>query len=153
DGTTKVLDFGLATAVAAVSGDLTGPDAIVGTPDYIAPEQAEDPRATDARADIYSLGCTLYFMLAGHPPFPVGTMMQKPDAPPDPDPEPIPGPPGALAAVLAKMLAKRPADRSPSAAAVADALEPFCAHGLAGNVSNRREGLLPLAGDSGPPRR
>src|SRR5205085_6760405 len=64
DGTVKVLDFGLAGAGvgdAAAGGDgLTGAGMVCGTPHYIAPEQAADPRAADARADVYGLGCTLY---------------------------------------------------------------------------------------------
>src|SRR5262249_56216706 len=50
---------------------------LLGTPDYVAPEQARDPRCADIRADIYSLGCTLYHLLAGRPPFPTGTPLQK----------------------------------------------------------------------------
>src|SRR5262245_34330483 len=68
DGTTKVLDFGLAgvaagEGVAAAGDGLTGAGMVVGTPDYIAPEQIADPHAADARADIYGLGCTLYHLL------------------------------------------------------------------------------------------
>ena len=50
---------------------------VLGTADYIAPEQVSAPRSADIRADIYSLGCTLYHLLAGHPPFPEGTLVQK----------------------------------------------------------------------------
>jgi serine/threonine protein kinase len=127
DGVTKVLDFGLvATAVGdlhlktldfglvhanASQPDLTGGDVLVGTPDYIAPEQAEDARAADARSDIYSLGCTLYHLLAGRVPFPEGNMLQKLDSHRGCEPTPIPGLPDGLTAVLAKMTAKRPAVR------------------------------------------
>jgi tRNA A-37 threonylcarbamoyl transferase component Bud32 len=137
DGSTKVLDFGLATA-AVGSADLTGPDAIVGTPDYIAPEQAEDPRAADARSDIYALGCTLYHLLAGRPPFADGTILHKLDAHRADTPASIHGLRAGLAAVLAKMTAKRPADRYPTAAAVADALEPFCEPERAASVNVRQ---------------
>ena len=73
---TKVLDIGLAreffdeNTPADEQGDLTGEGVLLGTPDYLAPEQARDPRNIDIRADIYSLGCTLYHLLTGQPPFP-----------------------------------------------------------------------------------
>src|SRR5262249_26826153 len=78
--TVKVLDMGLARSLgggAPAVHDLTQSGTVVGTPDYIAPEQSLDPRRADIRADIYSLGCTFYFMLAGKPPFPEGTLAQK----------------------------------------------------------------------------
>jgi serine/threonine protein kinase len=79
DGHVKVLDFGLArflTEGKSGSG-LTQFGVVMGTPDYIAPEQAHDSRAADTRSDIYSLGCTLYYLLAGRVPFPEGSMLQK----------------------------------------------------------------------------
>src|SRR5262249_20658449 len=77
-GTVKVLDFGLARfrgAAAAVR--LTRDGAVMGTPDFMSPEQARDSAAVDIRADIYSLGCTLYFLLTGRVPFPGGTDWEK----------------------------------------------------------------------------
>ena len=67
----KVLDFGLAkvTREQKVDGGLTSEGQALGTPDYIAPEQIVDAPSADIRADIYSLGCTLYYLLTGHPPF------------------------------------------------------------------------------------
>jgi uncharacterized protein (TIGR03067 family) len=131
DGTTKVLDFGLAGVGAgemvAVSGDgLSGAGMVCGTPDYIAPEQAADPHVADSRADIYGLGCTLYHLLAGRPPFPGGSIMEKLTAQQKRHPDPIPGLPPGLAVVLAKMTAKRPEDRYQSAEELLAALEPFC---------------------------
>ena len=66
----KILDFGLAKAVQEGDSltDLTGQGAMLGTPAYMAPEQAQDAASADIRADIYSLGCTLYFLLAGRRP-------------------------------------------------------------------------------------
>src|SRR5437899_12980650 len=78
DGQVKVLDFGLARfASETAAADITGGSTVMGTADYLAPEQADDPHQTDIRADIYSLGCTLYHLLTGRPPFPMGTIIQK----------------------------------------------------------------------------
>src|SRR5262249_12018758 len=74
----KILDFGLARlARESEEKGLTADHAMMGTADYVAPEQAEDAHRADIRADIYSLGCTLYHLLAGRPPFPQGTALQK----------------------------------------------------------------------------
>ena len=74
--------------VESSADDLTASGVTLGTFDYISPEQARDPRAADVRSDIYSLGCTLFYMLTGQPPFPDGTVLQKllrhnSDEPPD----------------------------------------------------------------------
>jgi serine/threonine-protein kinase len=133
--TVKILDLGVAR-IAEDPGDgvrrpvLTQLNAVVGTADFMAPEQARDSREADARSDLYSLGCTLYFTLTGLPPFPGGTPLEKMlrhqlDEPPAAEslrPEVTP-----LAAVLGKMMAKNPADRYQTAAEVAAALAPFAA--------------------------
>jgi serine/threonine protein kinase len=131
DGTTKVLDFGLVGAEADEPG-LTGENMVLGTPDYISPEQAKDSRTADARADVYSLGCTLYHLLSGQSPF-SGSVLQKLDAHRDPKhlPAPIPNISPELTRVLAKMMAKNPDERYQKAEyqkaeAVADDLDPFC---------------------------
>src|SRR5262249_8792473 len=117
----------VAGEVIAATGDgMTGPGTVAGTPDYIAPEQATDPHAADARADVYGLGCTFYHLLARRPPFPDGSAVEKLDPQRTREPAPIPGLPADVAAVLARMLAKRPADRYQTADEVVDALEPFC---------------------------
>ena len=88
-GRVKVIDLGLARIYhTAANDDLTATGVTLGTFDYISPEQARDPRSVDARSDIYSLGCTLFYMLSGRPPFPEGTVLQKllkhqGDTPPD----------------------------------------------------------------------
>lgn len=77
-GRAKLVDLGLARKEQSESAqDLTLAGTTLGTFDYISPEQAKDPRNVDVRSDIYSLGCTLYHMLAGEPPFPEGTVAQK----------------------------------------------------------------------------
>ena len=139
DGTTKVLDFGLVVAAVDREAGLTGENMVMGTPDYIAPEQAEDARTADARSDVYSLGCTLYHLLAGRVPFPASTVLKKIDAHRTGEPKPILGIPAALAALVAKMMAKNPADRFQTAAEVEEVLEPF--------TTRRAGGVSPLMSD------
>jgi serine/threonine-protein kinase len=80
-GVVKILDMGLARCTDAspnrASTHLTQIGSVMGTPEFIAPEQARDSHNSDIRADLYSLGCTLYFLLTGQPPFPNGTMTEK----------------------------------------------------------------------------
>ncbi|WP_052639885.1 protein kinase domain-containing protein [Zavarzinella formosa] len=130
-GTVKVLDFGLAMLVADDRADasLTGANMVVGTPDYIAPEQAEHPHAADGRADIYALGCTLYHLLTGAVPFPGSSVLKKLDAHRRDQPKPLgqfrTDIPRGLSEIVMKMMAKDPAARFQTAAAVAEALQPF----------------------------
>ena len=78
DGRAKLVDMGLARLrMESDREDLTASGVTLGTFDYISPEQARDPRIADVRSDLYSLGCTFYFMLTGRPPFPEGTLLQK----------------------------------------------------------------------------
>jgi serine/threonine-protein kinase len=88
---------------------------LIGTADYIAPEQARDATLVDTRADIYSLGCVLYFLLAGRPPFTSPVLMQKllqhQEEPPTPIQQLRPEVPDDLAATLHRMLAKKPEER------------------------------------------
>lgn len=78
-GLVKILDMGLARVDVdpGKNMSLTQEGAMMGTPDYIAPEQAKDAKSADIRADIYSLGCTFYFLLTGRPPFPDGNTVEK----------------------------------------------------------------------------
>jgi serine/threonine protein kinase/dipeptidyl aminopeptidase/acylaminoacyl peptidase len=130
-GCVKILDFGLArfaSEAAATTGGTTS-GIVLGTVDYIAPEQADSSRQADIRSDIYSLGCTLYHLLAGHPPFPTGTALQKVMAHVEKKPQPLnklrPDLPEEIMPVLERMMAKNPKDRYPSPIEVARALEPF----------------------------
>lgn len=122
-GRAKLVDMGLARLHAddRSGADLTASGVTLGTFDYISPEQALDPRDADSRSDIYSLGCTLYFMLTGQPPFPEGTPLQKllhhhSEKPPDPR-ELSASIPDGLANLVQRMMAKDPKRRpeSPSA--------------------------------------
>jgi WD40 repeat protein len=132
DGTVKILDFGLARLVAEAGsgqGGVTGQGILLGTVDYLAPEQADDARQADIRSDIYSLGCTLYHLLSGRPPFPQGTVVQKIMAHTQRDPLPLdelrPDLPPGLARVVSRLMAKSPDDRYQTPAEVCEALAPF----------------------------
>jgi serine/threonine protein kinase len=130
-GQVKILDFGLARIASERSqgGALTAANAYMGTPDYSSPEQATDARTADIRADLYSLGCTLYCLLAGRPPFQedtaVKTILAHLEKEPQPLPELRPDVPAALWAVVARLLAKEPKRRYQTPAEVAQALTPF----------------------------
>jgi serine/threonine-protein kinase len=117
EGRVKLIDMGLARMRHAdpAAADLTASGVTLGTFDYISPEQARDPRSADIRSDIYSLGCTFFFMLAGQPPFPDGTVLQKllqhqGDQPPNIQ-EIRPDLPDELGRMLRKMMAKDPRNR------------------------------------------
>src|SRR5256884_1599253 len=126
-GEAVVADFGIARAiVAAGAGKLTDTGLAVGTPGYMSPEQATAQEHVDGRADTYALGCVLYEMLAGHPPF-LGTTAQEVLARHTLDPVPPlrtirRAVPPAVEHAVFKALAKSPADRVPSAAAFSQAL-------------------------------
>src|SRR5262249_35031227 len=111
------------------SESLTHVGAVMGTPDYIAPEQVQDAHTADIRADIYSLGCTLYDLLAGRPPFAGETALEKVMAHVKRAPQPLTelrrDVPPELARVVDRMMAKAPARRYQTPAGVAEALQPF----------------------------
>jgi serine/threonine-protein kinase len=117
EGQAKLVDMGLARLEAADHPDheLTSSGVTLGTFDYISPEQARDARTADIRSDIYSLGCTFFFLLAGKPPFADGTPLQKllqhqTDEPPNLQ-QLRPDLPESVVEVADTMLAKRPDDR------------------------------------------
>jgi serine/threonine-protein kinase len=119
----KLADFGLARELRADDeARVTRAGSTVGTVDYISPEQARDSGAADTRSDIYSLGCTLYHMLAGRPPFAEGTVTERlykhvKEEPPDLR-QINPRVPESMLAVLRHMMAKEPADRYQTPAAL-----------------------------------
>jgi serine/threonine-protein kinase len=133
-GQVKVLDMGLARLTDGGDEDrpqneytpLTRAGALLGTPDFISPEQARDARNVDIRADIYSLGCTLYYCLTGKPPFPGGTDVQKLIRHQTEKPYPIeelrPGLPQEVHTILNRMMEKRPEDRYPTPRHLSEAL-------------------------------
>jgi eukaryotic-like serine/threonine-protein kinase len=129
-GVVKVADFGLARlSQAGGQGEgevLTAAGQGLGTADYVAPEQVLDARSADTRADLYALGCALYFLLSASPPFPGGSAARKVVCHLKEEPRPLeevrPGVPPALAAVVRKLMAKSPGDRFQVPAEAADAL-------------------------------
>jgi serine/threonine protein kinase len=132
-GLVKILDLGLARLQRAHdnqgSTTITSTGSVMmGTPDYMAPEQALDFHTADIRADIYGLGCTFFFLLTGKPPFPGGTLAQKLMRHQQTEPPPLkqlrPGLPADLEPIVRKMLAKKPQDRYQTPGAVAEALAP-----------------------------
>jgi serine/threonine protein kinase len=133
----KVLDMGLARLQFDRGDDrvkaLTQMGAVMGTPDYIAPEQVIDSHRVDIRADIYSLGCTFYQLLTGQVPFPGKSLPQKLDqhlrVPPRPLESLRPDLPVAIVPVVRKMMAKRPEERYQVPAEVAAALASFAGAG------------------------
>lgn len=137
----KVLDLGLARWLTPQDGldslATTEQGMIMGTPDFIAPEQIDNVHTADIRADIYSLGCTFYFLLTGKAPFAGNALMTKLVKHREIDPIPVdvlrPDIPPALVAILRTMLAKNPALRYQTPADAAVALEPFCSERTAPN--------------------
>ncbi len=133
-GTVRVLDLGLARIVdasnpfgQAAGGRLTESGTYMGTIDYMAPEQAEDSRRADQRADVYSLGCTLYYLMTGREPFVGETVLRRLMAHQERPAPPLqgarPDAPAALERAFQRMMAKRPADRPESMTAVIALLE------------------------------
>jgi serine/threonine protein kinase len=124
----KLLDFGL----ALIPGELEmlevvgGKGYVIGTMDYIAPEQIVDSSLANEQSDLYGLGCSMYFALTGQPPFPNGTKHEKMLRHLNEEPKPLrelaPETPPEFAALVAKLMAKKPEERLASAHAVEEAL-------------------------------
>jgi serine/threonine protein kinase len=138
-GVAKILDMGLARMTDEAADDhtaLTQEGAIMGTIDYMPPEQGIDTHAADERADIYSLGATLYYLLAGHPPFPKGTALEKLRRLATEEPQPLgqirPEFPQALTDIVTRAMAKQPEDRFATMEDMVRALQPLAAAEIAG---------------------
>jgi serine/threonine-protein kinase len=128
-GHAVIADFGIARAIRAAGGDtLTQTGVSIGTPLYMSPEQAAGDRELDGRSDLYSLGCVLYEMLAGQPPFTGPTAeaitRQHLIAEPPPVTNLRPAVPAAVMSTLQRALAKNPADRFNPVAQFAEAIQP-----------------------------
>jgi eukaryotic-like serine/threonine-protein kinase len=136
----KILDIGLAreffeetstnrAATPRGAVELTAEGVLLGTPDYLAPEQARDPRRSDIRADIYSVGCVLYHMLVGQAPFPDHSLFNQIVRHATETPKPLrsfnPAIPEGLEQIVAWMMAKQPDQRYPTPARAAQALDVF----------------------------
>jgi serine/threonine protein kinase len=139
----KILDIGLARELFEESPpgeegpkeekegeiELTAEGMLLGTPDYLSPEQARDPRRSDIRADIYSVGCVLYHMLAGQPPFPDRNLFNQIVRHATETPRPLrefnPAIPEGLEQILSWLMAKQPEQRYATPARAAQALEVF----------------------------
>ncbi len=131
-GQIKILDFGLARFLSEIESPtpVTEIGSAIGTPDYVAPEQCRDAHSAGISADIYSLGCSLYFLLTGQPPFPGGTAIQKVMSHIESRPKSVAevrsDVPEELVQIVDRLMAKKPSDRCQTPAEVALALQPFC---------------------------
>jgi eukaryotic-like serine/threonine-protein kinase len=133
-GQVKVLDLGLAMLYDNPGGDdgnrVTQEGLVLGTPDFLAPEQAQNPLGVDIRADVYALGATLYYLLTARVPYeatsPTDKLLQHVTAPPPSLLRYRPDAPPQLDATIQWLMAKRPEDRPQTPSAVAMALQPFC---------------------------
>lgn len=131
-GRVRILDMGLAVFFEEREHDpltLANEENVLGTADYLSPEQALDSHNVDIRSDIYGLGATLYYLLSGRPPFASGSIAQKllhhQTKEPPPIRQLVPQTPEGLAAVLKRMIAKKPNDRFSTPEELREALLPF----------------------------
>jgi eukaryotic-like serine/threonine-protein kinase len=154
-GTVKLLDLGLAKLNEDDQASLTmaNEENVLGTADYLAPEQALNSHEADSRSDIYSLGCTLYFLLTGSPPFPEGSISERllkhQTARPDSIFKARPDAPASLVEICEIMMSKKPVDRFQSAGEVALQLKGWLAdrgRAVGGGTVEERESSGPSSG-------
>lgn len=147
-GKVKLLDLGLALFADEEQASLTIDfnDKVLGTADYLAPEQALNSHKVDHRADLYSLGCTMYFLLTGHPPFPEGTIAQRLAKHQKEMPKEIrkirPNCPGELEGICWKLMQKDPKFRYATAEQTAEVLDAWL-------VKYRASKMVPAGGGEG----
>lgn len=159
-GVVKILDMGLAMFFDPSGKDdsqasltIQHDERVLGTADYLSPEQALNSHAVDVRTDIYSLGCTFYFILTGHPPFPEGSLAQRLLYHQTRQPSPVerdrPDVPASLTEILRKMMEKSPTNRYQTAHEVQEALAKWLLiHGDA-EWRDKNSRLVAAAGGSG----
>lgn len=152
--TVKLLDMGLAKLTDdETSLTLANDENVLGTADYLAPEQALNSHSADARADIYSLGCTLYFLLCGRPPFPDGTISERLLKHQVEEPVSIlkarPDCPLSLVNICQRMMAKKPEGRPQTAGEVARLLNEWLADRGESTVGGSSSGSGVAAGSDG----
>ncbi|MFG0286552.1 MAG: serine/threonine-protein kinase [Rhodopirellula sp. JB044] len=150
DGVVKVSDMGLARIGWSEADDNQESKRLMGTADFVAPEQALNSKTVDARADIYSLGCTWHFLLTGKPPFrgdSVAQRLAKHQTAPIPDVRQTRSDcPEAVAMLLKRMMAKKPAERPSSAADLLNQLQRLRAG--RGDIGSRHEQLAAMVTQS-----
>jgi eukaryotic-like serine/threonine-protein kinase len=143
----KILDFGIAKLSTEVGGKKTNTGALLGTPMYMSPEQCRGAGEVDHRSDIYSLGCMLFHLVVGAPPFigeGIGDVIVAHLREPAPAPSSrLPGVPGAFDALVLRCLAKQPGERFATMAEVAAALEHLMAQLAAADLATC---VMPAAG-------
>jgi serine/threonine-protein kinase len=155
----KILDMGLARVQslpgAEASPTLTQVQSVLGTPDFIAPEQARDARAADTRSDLYSLGCTFYYLLTGQVPFPCASPLEKLLKHYMEEPRPVeelaPAVPAEVGRVVRRLMTKAPEDRYQTPAELAEELAALLSRRVPAGAAAGAAGKAPAASGGAAP--